>query len=160
MVSPEALLDHGMDVAVKKQLADVVLNAAKSKAQPMPMCALAGTCDSSLPPAKKTWKASPIPNRMALAISVIANGSWGFAATDNMDTDSIKRATDTAVAMAKVNAKLQDEPVQLAPQKGYGEVSWKTPIEKNAFEVPVKDKVDLLLTANDIALTNGASLHQ
>ena len=27
------------------------------------------------------------------------------------------------------------EPVQLAPQKGYGEVNWKAPIKKNSFEV-------------------------
>jgi TldD protein len=47
--------------------------------------------------------------------------------------------------------------VQLAPQKGYGEVSWKTPIEKNAFEVPMKDKTDLLLSVNDAAFKNGAN---
>ncbi len=59
--------------------------------------------------------------------------------------------------VAKANAKIQGEPVQLAPQKGYGEVTWKTPIEKNAFEVPIKEKVDLLLQVNDIAMQNGAS---
>ena len=42
-------------------------------------------------------------------------------------------------------------------RKDYGEVSWKAPIEINAFEVPVKEKVDLLLQVNDLALTNGAS---
>ncbi|RZK89129.1 MAG: TldD/PmbA family protein, partial [Pedobacter sp.] len=42
-------------------------------------------------------------------------------------------------------------------QKGYGEVSWKTPIEINAFEVPVKEKVDLLLNVNDVAMQNGAN---
>jgi TldD protein len=47
---------------------------------------------------------------------------------------------------------LGSAPVQLAPQKGYGEVSWKTPIEKNAFEVPIKEKVDLLLGANAAAM--------
>jgi TldD protein len=92
-----------------------------------------------------------------IGIRVLANGSWGFAATNKMDNDSILKATNTAVAIAKVNAKLLTEPVRLAPQKGYGEVSWKTPLEKNAFEVPVKDKVDLLLAANDIALKGGAS---
>ncbi len=53
--------------------------------------------------------------------------------------------------------RLLIEPVQLAPQKGYGEVSWKTPIEKNAFEVPIKDKVDLLLSVNDAAMKGGAN---
>ena len=54
-------------------------------------------------------------------------------------------------------SKLLTEPVQLAPQKGYGEVSWKTPIQKNAMEVPVKEKIDLLLSVNNAALDNGAA---
>ena len=50
--------------------------------------------------------------------------------------------------------------MQLAPQKGYGEVSWRTPIEKNAFEVPVGEKADLLLAAADAALKSGAKFVQ
>jgi TldD protein len=46
--------------------------------------------------------------------------------------------------------------VKLASQKGFGEVSWKTPIEKNAFEVPIKEKVDLLLLVNSEAMKLGA----
>ena len=70
---------------------------------------------------------------------------------------SIAKAAELAVSIAKENSKLLKEPVQLAPQKGYGEVSWKAPIEKNAFEVPVKEKIDLLLGVNDAAMKGGAS---
>ena len=49
-----------------------------------------------------------------------------------------------AVAIARGNAKLLTEPVQLAPQRGFGEVSWRTPIEKSAFDVPIGEKADLL----------------
>ena len=91
---------------------------------------------------------------------MLANGSWGFAATNRMDNESILKATNTAVAIAKVNAKLLIEPVRLAPQKGYGEVSWKTPMEKNAFEVPVKDKVNLLLNANRHRFTRWRKLYK
>ena len=73
-----------------------------------------------------------------IGIRVIANGGWGFAATDKMDRDSIAKTAEMAVAIAKENSRLLTEPVQLAPQKGYGEVSWKAPIQKNAFEVPMK----------------------
>jgi TldD protein len=92
-----------------------------------------------------------------MGIRVIANGCWGFAATDKLDNDSIARAAELAVAIAKENSRIQAEPVQLAPQKGYGEVSWKTPIERNAFEVPMKEKTDLLLSVNDAAFKNGAN---
>jgi TldD protein len=36
-------------------------------------------------------------------------------------------------------------------------VSWRTPIQQNAFEAPIKQKVDLLLVANAAALDAGAS---
>ena len=92
-----------------------------------------------------------------MGIRVIANGSWGFAAIDKLDDANIARAAAVAVEIAKVNSKLFTEPVRLAPQKGYGEVSWKTPIEKNAFEVPIKEKTDLLIAVNEAALKGGAS---
>jgi TldD protein len=72
-------------------------------------------------------------------------------------TTALPAAAENAVAIAKENARIQTDPVQLAPQKGYGEVSWKTPIERNAFEVPMKEKTDLLLSVNDAAFKNGAN---
>ena len=47
--------------------------------------------------------------------------------------------------------------MQLAPTPGVGEVSWKTPIRKNAMAVPVREKVDLLLGVNAAAVEAGAS---
>jgi TldD protein len=47
--------------------------------------------------------------------------------------------------------------VILAPQKGVGEVSWRTPIVKNAFEVPVAGEGRALLAVNKAAMDNGAN---
>ncbi|WP_460502973.1 TldD/PmbA family protein, partial [Hymenobacter agri] len=90
-------------------------------------------------------------------VRVLANGTWGFAATNVVTEASLAKAAQLAVSIAKANSKVQKEKVQLAPQKGYGEVSWKTPIKQNAFEVPVAQKVELLLAANAKAIDNGAS---
>ena len=90
-------------------------------------------------------------------VRVLADGAWGFYATDQLTPESIAAAAEEAVAIAKANAKLQESPVQLAPQKGLGEVSWKTPIKKNAFDVPLSDKIGLLMAANAAATKNGAN---
>lgn len=90
-------------------------------------------------------------------IRVIANGTWGFAATNDVTTEGITRAAAQAVAIAKANSRLQTEPVQLATQRGLGEVAWRTPIRKNGFEVPISEKADLLLAASKAALDAGAS---
>ena len=92
-----------------------------------------------------------------VGIRVIAGGTWGFAATDDVTPDGVAAAAREALAIAKANARLQTEPVVLAAQKGFGEVSWRTPIEKNAFEVTVGEKADLLRTVAEAALKAGAS---
>lgn len=156
-VDPSQFLNSGMDVGMKKRLADVALNAARSKGATYSDVRIGRYLNQFL--ITREDKVQNIVNTesFGMGIRVIANGSWGFAATDNLTTDGIAKASELAVAIAKENSRLLSEPVQLAPQKGYGEVSWKTPIEKNAFEVPIKEKVDLLLSANDAALKGGAN---
>ena len=145
------------DVALKKQLADVALNAACSKGATYTDVRIGRYLNQFV--VTREDKVQNIVNTESygIGVRVIANGSWGFAATDNMDKDSIAKAAELAVSIAKENARLLTEPVQLAPQKGFGEVSWKTPIEKNAFEVPVKEKVDLLMGVNSAAMQAGAN---
>jgi TldD protein len=89
-------------------------------------------------------------------IRVIVSGTWGFAATNDVTPDGIARAATQAVAIARANSRLQSEPVQLAAEAGHGEIAWRTPIKKNAFDVPISEKADLLLAASNAALQNGA----
>jgi TldD protein len=91
-----------------------------------------------------------------VGVRVIANGTWGFAATSEVTKDGVKKAAERAVSIAKANSKVQTEPVQLAPQKGYGVVSWKTPMQKSSFDVPIQEKVDLLMAVNAAAMKAGA----
>jgi TldD protein len=152
----EALVQR-VDAAEKKHLADIALNAAKSKGATYADVRIGRYLNQSIATRDSRVQGVSNTESYGIGIRVIANGSWGFAASEKMDTDSIAKTAAIAVAIAKSNAKLITEPVKLAPQKGYGEVSWKTPVEKNAFEIPVKEKVDLLLAANGIALAGGAN---
>lgn len=145
-----------VDVKLKKRMADVALNAAKSKGATYADVRIGRYLNQVVATREKQVQNIANTESYGLGVRVIANGSWGFAATDNLTDDSIAAAAAAAVAIAKGNSKLLTEPVQLAPQQGFGEVSWKTPIEVNAFEVPIKDKVDLLLNVNSEALKGGA----
>lgn len=157
-VSQEALLESGIDVALKKRLADAALNAAKSKGATYTDVRIGRYLQQFV--VTREDKVQNIVNTESygVGVRVIANGCWGFAAVVDAKSEAdTAKAAEEAVAIAKANAKLMKQPVQLAPQKGYGEVSWKAPIQKNAFEVPIKEKVDLLLGVNDAALKNGAN---
>ncbi|MDJ1495992.1 TldD/PmbA family protein [Cytophagaceae bacterium DM2B3-1] len=156
-VDPSVFLNSGMEVSQKKQLADVALQAAKSSGASYADVRIGRYLNQYL--FTREDKVQNIVNTESFGagIRVLVNGTWGFSATSEVTTEGIAKATKQAVAIAKANSRLQKDPVQLAPQKGYGEVTWKTPIQKNAFEVPVSEKVDLLLAANAAAMKNGAN---
>jgi TldD protein len=146
-----------LDVDMKKRLADSAMTAARSEG--------ASYCDVRIGRYLRQFvitredRVENVVNTESTGIGIraIANGTWGFAATSDMSAEGVVKAARQAVAIAKANAKLTVEPVQLAPVKGVGEVSWSTPIVKNAMEVPVKDKVDRLLAVNAAAMKAGAS---
>jgi TldD protein len=145
-----------IDPAAKKIMSDVALNAARAKGATYTDVRVGRYLNQFVVTREDKVQNLVNTESYGIGVRVIANGSWGFAATDKMDKDSIAKAAELAVAIAKENARLQKEPVKLAPQKGHGEVSWKAPIEKNSFEVPMKEKVDLLLSVNDAAMKGGA----
>jgi TldD protein len=150
-------LQTTLEVSVKKSLADAALAAAKD--------AGASYCDVRIGRYLRQFvitredKVQNVVNTESTGagVRVIADGAWGFAATNTLTPDGIANAARQAAAIAKANAKVQTARVQLAPAPALGEVSWKTPIVKNAMAVPVKEKVDLLLGVNAAATKAGAS---
>jgi len=144
------------DKALRKSLADVALNAA-TKAGATYADARIGRYLRQFVITRETRVENVVNTESTgIGIRVIVNGTWGFAATSDLSPDAVAKAAQQAAAIAKANSKFQSVPVQLAPTKGVGEVSWATPIRKNAMQVPVKEKVDLLMAVNNAALKAGA----
>ncbi len=156
-VPVEYLLDSPIDVKQKKVLADVALNTARSLGATYTDVRIGRYLNQFLTTRENKVQNTVNTESFGVGVRVIANGTWGFAATNDVTNDGVKKATERAVAIAKANSKFQKEPVKLAPEKGHGEITWKTPIQRNAFEVPVSEKVELLLSANSAAMQNGAA---
>ena len=154
-VAAEALLDK-LDVSHKKRLADIALDSASKSG--------ASYCDVRIGRYLRQFvvtrenKVENVVNTEStgVGVRVIVNGTWGFAATSDLSDAGVSAAAQQAAAIARANSKSQTEPVQLAKVSGVGEVSWATPIKKNAMQVPIKDKVDLLLGVNAAAMKAGA----
>jgi len=156
-IAAEALLEPGLDVAAKKILADVALNTARNLGASYADARIGRYLNQYVFTREDKVQNVVNTESFGIGIRVIADGTWGFASTNDVTEDGIKKATSQAVAIAKANAKIQKEPVQLAPVEAFGEVSWKTPIKKDFKEVPVSQKVELLLDANSAAMNNGAN---
>ena len=156
-VSIEELLEPSMDVKIKKRLAEAALNTATKYGASYADVRIARSLNQFIRTREKAVRNIVNTDSFGVGIRVIVNGTWGFASTNEVTDDGIRKATMQAVAIAKANSKFQTEPVKLVPAGSHGDVTWKTPIEKNAFEVPISDKTDMLLTANSEALKNGAN---
>ena len=146
-----------MDVAVKRRLATAGLSAATD--------AGASYCDVRVGRYLRQFiitRETNVQNIVntestGVGVRVIADGAWGFAATNDMTAEAVAEAARLATAIARANARNQTQPVRLAPTRGVGEVAWKTPIRRNAMEVPIQEKVDLLLGVNAAATAAGAN---
>ncbi|WP_313423329.1 TldD/PmbA family protein [Stenotrophomonas rhizophila] len=156
LIAAEQLLEPG-DVARKKVLADAALATAKRLGASYCDVRIGRYLNQSV--ITREAQVQNVTNRESsgIGIRVIVNGAWGFAATHQQTPAAVKAAVEQAAAIARANAGIQTRPVQLAPVQGVGEVSWKTPIRKNAMAVPIQDKVDLLLSLNAAALNAGAN---
>ncbi|MFA8605483.1 TldD/PmbA family protein [Xanthomonas campestris pv. campestris] len=156
LIAAEQLLSP-VDAARNRRLADTALTTAKS--------AGASYCDVRVGRYLRQFvitREAQVENVVnaessGVGVRVLADGAWGFAATNTLTSDGVATATRQAVAIAKANARLGGTPVQLAPVTPAGQVSWKTPIKKNAMEVPLQDKVALLMDVNAAALNAGAT---
>lgn len=88
---------------------------------------------------------------LGFGVRALSNGAWGFAASNILTKDVVAQIARDAVAIAKANSAVQLRPIVLAPAPAAtGE--WKSPIKIDPFDVPITDKVALLLDANAAAL--------
>ena len=85
-------------------------------------------------------------------VRVLVDGAWGFAASRDVSRDEVARVARLAVAQARANRPSLLRPVSLAPKEPTPGGTWRSPIRTDPFEVPVEDKVALLLAANEAAL--------
>lgn len=88
---------------------------------------------------------------MGFGVRVLVNGTWGFAGSPIMTADEVKRITTEAVAIAKANSAITRRKIELVPTPKVV-AKWKSSFERDPFDVPAEEKVNLLLKINEAAL--------
>lgn len=87
-----------------------------------------------------------------LGVRTLVDGCWGFAATSTMTRAGAQQAAREAAVLARAARAVHTRRVVLAPVtpvKG----TWMTPVRRDPLEVPLEEKIALLLAANEAALT-------
>ncbi len=81
---------------------------------------------------------------LGMGVRVVANGAWGFAATDSLAREDVERAAARAVAIAQASARVKQYDIALAPEPA-AVADWSSPCKIDPFFVPVEKNLELLL---------------
>jgi len=84
---------------------------------------------------------------LGIGVRVIAEGSWGFASTDQLTRRGIERCAAQAVAIARASALAKRHDVVLAPEEAHVD-TWQSPLVKDPFRIPVERQLALLMAAD------------
>jgi TldD protein len=76
-----------------------------------------------------------------LAVRVVADGAWGFAAGVERTPDAAARLAEQAVATAALSKVLSKERVELASEPGHRDTTWISSYEINPFDISEADRV-------------------
>ncbi|MBN1192153.1 MAG: TldD/PmbA family protein [Coriobacteriia bacterium] len=85
---------------------------------------------------------------LGIGIRAIAEGAWGFAATNDLTSDGIRAAARQAVTLARASATTVRTPVSLAEVAAYTD-TWTGACDTDPFAVSLEDKLALLFAADD-----------
>jgi TldD protein len=80
-------------------------------------------------------------------VRVVVNGSWGFASSARLTPGEVDRVTALAVQIAKASALFKTHDVKLGPPVAHVG-TYRTPVKIDPWEVPLEQKIDLLLEAD------------
>jgi TldD protein len=81
---------------------------------------------------------------VGMSVHVLADGAWGFAASENLSRAAVEATADHAVEIARASARVKLHDVQMAPEKA-ATAEWSTPYKIDPFSISVEQNIDLLL---------------
>jgi TldD protein len=97
---------------------------------------------------------------LGLGIRVLADGCWGFAATDDLTKAGIESAARLAVDISRASALAKQHEIALAPEDKY-EAVWVSPCRIDPFSVSVEEQLRLLTEVDtELRRNSGVTLAQ
>ncbi len=93
-----------------------------------------------------------------VGVRVVAEGAWGFSATDDLTRASVDRVAAHAVEIARASATVKKRDVRLAKEPKIID-RWEAPCRIDPFSIPVSTCLELLLEVDrDLRRVKGVTL--
>src|SRR5450755_202633 len=100
-----------------KHIADWTLNAAALRGASHTDLRIVDERSRALSTKNGKVGSASVSESFGIGIRVIANGAWGFAATDDLSRASVEATAGQAVGIAKASSRVKQHDVRLAPEK-------------------------------------------
>ncbi len=85
-----------------------------------------------------------VAESLGFGVRVIADGAWGFAASDDLGRAAVEATAARAVEIAKASSRVKLHDVHLAPEKAMT-AEWTSPFRIDPFSTSVEQNIELLL---------------
>jgi TldD protein len=80
---------------------------------------------------------------LGLGIRVIADGAFGFAASDDLSREGVESCAARAVDIAKASATVKSQELRMAPEPAH-QADWASPCKIDPFSIPIDKNLELL----------------
>src|SRR3954464_7784230 len=95
---------------------------------------------------------------LGIGIRVLANGAWGFAATEDLTRAGVETAAGLAMEIARASGTVKTQDVRLAPEKAHQD-DWSSPCKIDPFSISIEQNLDLLMKIDsELSSVEGVTL--
>jgi TldD protein len=95
---------------------------------------------------------------LGIGIRVIADGAFGFAATDDLTRDGVQSCAAQAVEIAKASATVKAQELRMAPEPA-AKAEWSSPCAIDPFAISIEKNLELLFAIDaELRKTKGVTL--
>lgn len=146
----------GMDKREFRNLADVALATAKKLGASYADLRVCRYLHEDLDAREERVESVSSSVNSGFGVRVLVDGTWGFACSNRVTPDQVESTTRLAIEIARANRALQKHRVEIEKLPDYDD-EWLMPMKRDPFDVPVEEKVQLLLGINAAAQKAGAN---
>lgn len=130
-----------------KDLAQLALDAARSAGADYADVRIIESRDQTVATRNGEVESLLDTESLGLGVRALLKGAWGFAATGEMGREAAASAARQAVAVAKASGRVRSGQLALAGLEPVRD-AWRSPCEKDPFEVSLQAKLDLLFSVD------------
>jgi TldD protein len=126
-----------------KQIGDWALNTATSRGATYAEARIVDLRERALATKNGKIASASDGESMGVGIRVIADGGWGFSATEELTREGVDRCAAHAVEIARASAKVKAAELRLVAEKP-ASAEWTSPCKVDPFTISIDQNLDLL----------------